>query len=158
MPGATATKSGCATGTRVPSLKRNTKGFVSRFSRSRIKFEFMVFDHSRCAGQIQLNKRKNTVDFRRRSAKFAGYMKCDTTNAILTFVLGVLAVAGVIFALQTIFLTREFRQLSVQAAFANNSILQAQSLAADAAAFNQKNPSLELTRVLQAVQAKPAAK
>lgn len=85
-------------------------------------------------------------------------MKCDTTNAILTFVLGVLAVAGVIFALQTIFLTREFRQLSVQATFANNSILQAQSLAADVAAFNQKNPSLELTRVLQAVQAKPAAK
>lgn len=85
-------------------------------------------------------------------------MKCDTTNAILTFVLGVLAVAGVIFALQTIFLTREFRQLSVQATFANNSILQAQALAADVAAFNQKNPSLELTRILQAVQAKPAAK
>jgi hypothetical protein len=85
-------------------------------------------------------------------------MKCDTTNAILTFVLGVLAVAGVIFALQTIFLTREFRQLSVQATFANNSILQAQSLAADVAAFNQKNPSPELTRILQAVQAKPAAK
>jgi hypothetical protein len=85
-------------------------------------------------------------------------MKCDTTNAILTFVLGVLAVAGVIFALQTIFLTREFRQLSVQATFANNSILQAQSLAADVAAYNQKNPSLELTKILQAVQAKPAAR
>ena len=85
-------------------------------------------------------------------------MKCDTTNAILTFVLGVLAVAGVIFALQTIFLTREFRQLTVQATFANNSILQAQSLAADVAAYNQKNPSPELTKVLQTVQAKPAAK
>jgi len=85
-------------------------------------------------------------------------MKCDTTNAILTFVLGVLAVAGVIFALQTIFLTREFRQLSVQATFANNSILQAQQLAADVAAFNQKNPSPELTKILQAVQAKPAAR
>ncbi len=85
-------------------------------------------------------------------------MKCDTTNAILTFVLGVLAVAGVIFALQTIFLTREFRQLSVQATFANNSILQAQALAADVAAYNQKNPSLELAKILQAVQAKPAAR
>jgi hypothetical protein len=85
-------------------------------------------------------------------------MKCDTTNAILTFVLGVLAVAGVIFALQTIFLTREFRQLTVQATFANNSILQAQSLAADVATYNQKNPSPELTKVLQAVQAKPAAR
>ena len=85
-------------------------------------------------------------------------MKCDTTNAILTFVLGVLAVAGVIFALQTIFLTREFRQLSVQATFANNSILQAQALAGDVAAYNQKNPNPELTKILQAVQAKPAAK
>ena len=85
-------------------------------------------------------------------------MKSDTTNAILTFLLGVLAVAGVIFALQTIFLTREFRQLTVQATFANNSILQAQSLAADVAAYNQKNSSPELTKVLQAVQAKPAAK
>jgi len=85
-------------------------------------------------------------------------MKSDTTNAILTFLLGVLAVAGVIFALQTIFLTREFRQLTVQATFANNSILQAQSLAADVAAYNQKNPGPELTRILQAVQAKPVAK
>jgi hypothetical protein len=98
------------------------------------------------------------VDIRRRSAKFAEIMKCNTTNAILTFVLGVLAVAGVIFALQTIFLTREFRQLSVQATFANNSILQAQALAADVAAYNQKNPSLELAKILQAVQAKPAAR
>jgi hypothetical protein len=85
-------------------------------------------------------------------------MKCDTTNAILTFVLGVLAVAGVIFALQTIFLTRDFRQLSVQATVANNNILQAQALAADVAAFNQKNPSPELTKLLQAIQAKPAAR
>jgi hypothetical protein len=85
-------------------------------------------------------------------------MKCDTTNAILTFVLGVLAVAGVVFALQTIFLTREFRQLSVQASFANNSILQAQTLAGDVAAYNQKYPNPELTKVLQAVQARPAAK
>ncbi len=83
-------------------------------------------------------------------------MKCDTMNAILTFVLGVLAVAGVVFALQTIFLTREFRQLSVQATFANNSILQAQALAADVSGYNQKNPSLELTKALQSVQTKPA--
>jgi hypothetical protein len=85
-------------------------------------------------------------------------MKCDTTNAILTIVLGALAVLGVFFALRTIVLTHEFRQMSVQATFANNSILQAQQLAADVAAFNQKNPSPELTKILQAVQAKPAAK
>ena len=84
-------------------------------------------------------------------------MKCETTNAILTFILGVLAVAGVIFALQTIFLTREFRSLTVQATVANSSLLQAQSLANDVAAYNQKNPSPELTKILQSVQAKVAA-
>ncbi len=84
-------------------------------------------------------------------------MKCDTTNAILTFVLGVLAVAGVIFALQTIFLTRDFRKMSVQAAFANSSLLQAQALANDVAVYNQKNPSPELTKLLQAVQSRSAA-
>jgi hypothetical protein len=81
-------------------------------------------------------------------------MKCDTTNSILTFVLGVLAVAGVIFALQTIFLTREFRSLTFQATVDNNYLVQAQSLANDVAAYNQKNPSPELTRLLQAAQAK----
>lgn len=84
-------------------------------------------------------------------------MKCNTTNAILTFALGVLVVAGVVFALQTVFLTKQFRTLSNQATFANNSLLQAQALATDVAAYNQKNPSPELTKVLQAVQAKPAA-
>jgi hypothetical protein len=85
-------------------------------------------------------------------------MKCDTTNAILTFFLGVLAVAGVIFALQTIFLTREFRQLTVQATFANTSLVQAQSLANDVSLYNQKSPSPELTRILQATQTKSAAR
>lgn len=84
-------------------------------------------------------------------------MKCDTTNAILTFLLGVLAVAGVIFALQAIFGTREFRQLTVKANFDNTSLLQAQSLANDVALYNQKTPSPELTRILQSIQTKPAA-
>lgn len=84
-------------------------------------------------------------------------MKCDTTNTILTFGLGILAVGGVIFALQTIFLTRELRTLTVQATIANTSLLQAQALAGDVLAYNQRNPSPELTKLLQAVQTKPAA-
>ena len=84
-------------------------------------------------------------------------MKCETTNAILTFTLGVLAVAGVIFALQTIFLTREFRTLTIQATMANSSLVQAQTLANEVAAYNQKSPNPELTRILQAVQSKAAA-
>jgi hypothetical protein len=84
-------------------------------------------------------------------------MKCDTTNAILTFTLGVLAVAGVLFAVQTFFLTKEFRQLTVQAAVANNQILRAQAIANDVVLYNQKTPSPELTKILQAIQPKPAA-
>jgi hypothetical protein len=84
-------------------------------------------------------------------------MKCETTNAILTFTLGVLAVAGVIFALQTIFLTREFRTLTVQATVANNSLVQVQALANDVAVYNQKASSLELTKILQTIQTKTAA-
>jgi hypothetical protein len=83
-------------------------------------------------------------------------MKCETTNTILTFVLGVLAVAGVIFAMQTFFLTREFRALTVQATIANNSLLQVQALANDVAAYNQKTPSAELTKLLTAAQTAPA--
>jgi hypothetical protein len=85
-------------------------------------------------------------------------MKSELTSLFLTFVLGVLAVAGVLFALQTIFLTRELRSLSVQATIANNSLLQAQSLANDVGLYNQKSPSPELTRLLAAVQARPAAR
>ena len=84
-------------------------------------------------------------------------MKSDLTHSILTFVLGVIAIAGVIFALQTIFRQQEFRSLTVQATIANNSLLQAQQLARDVEVYNQKSPSPELTKLLQAVQPKPAA-
>jgi hypothetical protein len=84
-------------------------------------------------------------------------MKCETTNGILTFVLGVLLVLGVIFALQTINHTREFRALTSQAAQDQNFVLQAQALATDVAAYNQKTPSPELTKLLQSIQVRPAA-
>ncbi|MGH7953352.1 MAG: hypothetical protein ACREFE_15770 [Limisphaerales bacterium] len=80
------------------------------------------------------------------------------TNTVLTFILAVLAVAGVIFALQSIFLMREFRTLTVQATIANSSLVQAQSLANDVAAYNQKVQNPELTKLLHAVQSKPAAR
>jgi len=83
-------------------------------------------------------------------------MKSDITNKVLTFGLALLAVAGVIFALQTIFLTREFRALTVQATVANNSLMQVQALAADVAAYNQKSPSPELTKLLTTAQTAPA--
>ena len=85
-------------------------------------------------------------------------MKCETTNTILTYVLGVLVLLGVIFALQTIFRTREYRSLTLQATQANNAFLRVQSLANDAVAYNQKNQSPELTRILQPAQTKPATR
>ena len=85
-------------------------------------------------------------------------MKCETTNTVLTFVLGVLALLGVIFALQTIFRTREFRSLNLQATVANNTFLRIQSLANDVQVYNQKNLSPEPTRILQAAETKPATR
>lgn len=85
-------------------------------------------------------------------------MKSETTNTILKFVLGVLVILAVVFALQTIFRTRELRSLTGQATMANNNLLRIQSLYNDALAYSQKNPSPELTRILQAASAKPATK
>jgi hypothetical protein len=88
-------------------------------------------------------------------------MKCVLTNSILTFTLGVFALFGVLFALQTIFLTRDLRRLSTQAAAANSALVQmqspAQALFNDVTVYNKNNPSPELTKLLQP-PAKPAAK
>jgi hypothetical protein len=88
-------------------------------------------------------------------------MKCETTNSILTFVLGVLILLDVVFALRTINGTREFRALEIQAAQAQAALAQIQQIRAigsDAMLYNQKNPSPELTRILQTAQARPAGK
>jgi hypothetical protein len=84
-------------------------------------------------------------------------MKSDLINWIMTLVLGVLALVSVILAVRTVVFTRDLRTLSTQAALANNSMLQARSLANDVGLYNQKSPSPELTRILAAVQGKPAA-
>ena len=84
-------------------------------------------------------------------------MKSDTTTTILNFVLAVLVILGVVFALLAMNRTRELRQLSAYATIANNSMLRAQSLANDTAAYNATVKSPELTRILQSVQPKTAA-
>ncbi|HEY1660943.1 MAG TPA: hypothetical protein VGI03_00860 [Verrucomicrobiae bacterium] len=76
-------------------------------------------------------------------------MKCEITNGILTFVLGVLVVLGVIFALQTINRSREDNSLQVQALQVNQTYLRLQGLANEVAAYNQKYPNPALTRILQ---------
>ena len=79
-------------------------------------------------------------------------MKCETMNSVLTFVLGAFVVLGVIFALQTIFRTREIRSLQVQAANINANYMRLQALAGEINTYNQKTPSAELTRILQATR------
>ncbi len=93
---------------------------------------------------------KKAVDIRRDSAKFPEIMKCETMNSVLTFVLGAFVVLGVIFALQTIFHTRQIRSLQIQMTNINANYMRLQALAADVNAYNQKNPSPDLTRILQA--------
>lgn len=79
------------------------------------------------------------------------------THCVLRFVLAALVILAVVFALQTIFRTRELRSLSVQATMANNNLLRIQSLYNDTLAYSQKNPSPDLTHMLQELQVKPAA-
>ena len=53
-------------------------------------------------------------------------MKRDATNSVLTFVLGVFVVLGVVFALQTIFRTRQIRALQLQVSSINNNYVRLQ--------------------------------
>ena len=79
-------------------------------------------------------------------------MKSETMNSVLTFVLGAFVVIGVIFALQTIFRTREIRLLQAQVAGINANYMRLQALANDVNAYNQKTPNAELTSILQAAR------
>ena len=83
-------------------------------------------------------------------------MKNDNITTALNLVLAVLAILGVIFALQTIFRTRELRSLQMQATQANGYRMAVEALANDAVAYSQKNPNSDILRILQPAQAKPA--
>ena len=83
-------------------------------------------------------------------------MKNDNITTALNLVLAVLAILGVIFALQTIFRTRELRSLQMQATQANGYRMAVEALANDAYAYSQKNPNADILRILQPAQAKPA--
>jgi hypothetical protein len=81
-------------------------------------------------------------------------MKSETLNGVLTFILGVLIVAGVVLALRLVNLSRSTRTLENQELKAQALMVRAQDLFADAQAYDQKEPSPELTRILQSVQTK----
>jgi hypothetical protein len=85
-------------------------------------------------------------------------MKSDLTTTLLNFALAVLVILGVVFALLSITRQRELRQLTANATIANTALMRAQGLANDTAAFNATAKSPELTRILQSIQPKTAAK
>jgi len=85
-------------------------------------------------------------------------MKNDNLTTVLNLVLAVLAILGVVFAFRTIFLTRTLRTLQIQAAQANAYTMAVESLAQDAYAYYQKNPTTELQRILPPIQTKPAGR
>jgi hypothetical protein len=85
-------------------------------------------------------------------------MKNDNITTALNLVLAVLAILGVIFALQTIFRTRELRSLQMQATQANGYRMAVESLANDAVAYSKQNPNSDILRILQPAQAKPATR
>jgi hypothetical protein len=78
-------------------------------------------------------------------------MKFETLNGILTFVLGALVIAGVFFALKMVLMTHELRSLQKEATRDQSIIVQTEQIYGDAAAYNQKYPSPELTSILQIV-------
>jgi hypothetical protein len=83
-------------------------------------------------------------------------MKNDNITTALNLVLAVLAILGVIFALQTIFRTRELRSLQMQATQANGYRMGVEALANDAVAYSKQNPNADLLHILQPPHAKPA--
>ncbi|HTX22431.1 MAG TPA: hypothetical protein VMD27_11340 [Candidatus Aquilonibacter sp.] len=82
-------------------------------------------------------------------------MKCDTTNAVLTFVLGVLVVLGALFAVRTIMRTREFRAVQEQAIVDQANMATLRMLFGEASEYAKTHPAI--TPILQAVTAKPTA-
>ena len=83
-------------------------------------------------------------------------MKNDNIMTALNLVLAVLAILGVIFALQTIFRTRELRSLQMQATQANGYRMAVEALANDVIVYSKQNPNSDILRILQPAQAKPA--
>lgn len=82
-------------------------------------------------------------------------MKTDTTTMVLNFVLLLLAICGVFFAILTFMRTHELRQLNADANQDNAVLVRMQNLAGQVQAYDQKYPDPKLTAILQSIT-KPA--
>ena len=70
-------------------------------------------------------------------------MKCETTNTVLTFILGALVLLGVIFAVKTINQTRELRSLASRA----TELIREQAFLNDCFDYSKTHP--DINRILQ---------
>ena len=99
---------------------------------------------------------KNIVDICRQFVRLATLvMKSETTNTVLTWVLAVIVLAGVLFALQTIFRTRELRMLQAQVVACQSNLNRVNLVLNEAAQYGKTHPDIE--PVIQPFEAKPAA-
>jgi len=80
-------------------------------------------------------------------------MKNDTTTTVLNFVLAVLVILGVLFALLAMNRARNNRLIAPIAMQANTKAMMIQSLINDVNAYNAQAKSPEVTRMLQSLQA-----
>lgn len=80
-------------------------------------------------------------------------MKNDTTTTFLNFALAALVILGVVFALMTIWRTRDLRELQpkLQAELQQAQVvtMKAQSLLQDTIVYNNTAKSPELTQIIQ---------
>ena len=83
-------------------------------------------------------------------------MKCETFNTIFTSLLGVSALLGVIFALRTVFHTRELRSLQAQMLTCQVNVNRLNLALSAAAQYGKTHPDIE--RILQPFETKPATR
>ena len=76
-------------------------------------------------------------------------MKNDTTTILLNFILAVLVILGVVFALFSIFRARDLRNVAPVAIQVNSRLMLLQSLVNDVNNYNQQAKSPEITRIMQ---------
>jgi hypothetical protein len=81
-------------------------------------------------------------------------MKYETTNTVLTFILGALVLLGVLFALKTITRTRELRLLTSQAMTANTGLIRERAFFNDCLEYNKTHP--DMNYILQPFETKSA--
>ena len=83
-------------------------------------------------------------------------MKCETFNTVLTFMLGVLALLGVFFALRTVFHTHDLRALQTQMLNCQVSVNRLNLTLNAASQYGKTHPDIE--HILQPFETKPAAR